>query len=69
VLDVRDESSTRNVVAQAADRLGGLDTLVTCVGVATAAATHETSLDSWESVIQINLTGTFLSIKPGVGLS
>jgi NAD(P)-dependent dehydrogenase (short-subunit alcohol dehydrogenase family) len=61
--DVSDEASTAAAVTTAADQLGGLDTVVTCAGILHAAMTHEMTLDQWQLVIGINLTGTFLLIK------
>ena len=42
------------------DRLGGLDVLVNAAGILRAARTHESTLDMWNQVIRVNLTGTYL---------
>lgn len=39
---------------------GGLDTIVSCAGIAREALLHETSEQDWHEVIAVNLTGTFL---------
>jgi NAD(P)-dependent dehydrogenase (short-subunit alcohol dehydrogenase family) len=61
--DVSDETSTATAVTAAADQLGGLDTIVACAGVLHAAMTHELTLQQWQRVIGINLTGTFLPVR------
>jgi NAD(P)-dependent dehydrogenase (short-subunit alcohol dehydrogenase family) len=61
--DVGDESSMARAVEQAAVAMGGLDVVVACAGVLDAGATHELSLDAWERMLRINLTGTFLTVK------
>jgi NAD(P)-dependent dehydrogenase (short-subunit alcohol dehydrogenase family) len=55
-LDVTDEASVNDVVGS----LQPLDVLVNAAGILRAAHTHECSLDVWNQVITINLTGTFL---------
>ncbi|MDT0543622.1 MULTISPECIES: SDR family NAD(P)-dependent oxidoreductase [Streptomyces] len=60
VLDVSDENAVNTVVADAVTRLGGLDALVNVAGMLRGAHTHECSLDLWNRVIAVNLTGTFL---------
>jgi NAD(P)-dependent dehydrogenase (short-subunit alcohol dehydrogenase family) len=57
-LDVANEAQVDEVVGAIAS--DGLDVLVNAAGILRAAHTHETSLDMWNQVININLTGTFL---------
>ncbi|MFF5501859.1 SDR family NAD(P)-dependent oxidoreductase [Streptomyces roseolus] len=66
VVDVADEESVRAGVAAAVTALGGLDVLVNAAGVLRSSHTHETTLDSFEQVLRINLTGTFLMIREAV---
>ncbi|MER5305491.1 SDR family NAD(P)-dependent oxidoreductase [Streptomyces lasiicapitis] len=66
VVDVADETSVRTGVAAAVTALGGLDVLVNAAGVLRSSHTHETSLDAFEQVLRINLTGTFLMIRESV---
>lgn len=61
--DVGDEAAVRDAVAGAAGHLGGLDTVVTSAGITIAGRTDETTLDAWDLVIRINLTGVFLTMK------
>ncbi|MBB4683553.1 SDR family NAD(P)-dependent oxidoreductase [Amycolatopsis jiangsuensis] len=60
VLDVADEASVVAGVAAAVEHLGGLDVLVNAAGILQAAHTQETSLELWNRVLAVNLTGTFL---------
>ena len=55
-LDVANEAQVDEVVRA----LDPLDVLINAAGILRAAHTHETSLDMWNQVITINLTGTFL---------
>ncbi|MFE9041109.1 SDR family NAD(P)-dependent oxidoreductase [Streptomyces sp. NPDC007818] len=66
VVNVADEESVRAGVAAAVTALGGLDVLVNAAGVLRSSHTHETSLDSFEQVLRINLTGTFLMIREAI---
>lgn len=60
VLDIADEAMVGDVVGQAIATLGGLDVLVNAAGILEGTHTHESSLDQWNRVIGVNLTGTFL---------
>ncbi|NML49513.1 SDR family oxidoreductase [Streptomyces sp. R302] len=66
LVNVADEESVRAGVAAAVTALGGLDVLVNAAGVLRSSHTHETSLDSFEQVLRINLTGTFLVIREAI---
>ncbi|PRW63340.1 SDR family NAD(P)-dependent oxidoreductase [Actinopolyspora mortivallis] len=59
-LDTGDEDSVVSVVDETVNRLGGLDVLVNSAGILRAAHTHEASLEMWNRIITVNLTGTFL---------
>lgn len=61
--DVGDEPAIAAAVDAAASRLGGLDTVAACAGITAAGATHETSLTAWETLLRVNLTGMFLTLK------
>lgn len=60
--DVRDEAQVKAAVDRAAE-LDTVSGLVTCAGIVLFASTHECSLDDWQRVIDVNLTGTFLAVK------
>ena len=64
--DVGDEQSVAAAVEGAAAALGGLDTVAACAGIVVAGATHELTLDTWETMLRVNLTGVFLAVKHAV---
>ncbi|WP_418956667.1 SDR family NAD(P)-dependent oxidoreductase [Streptomyces tritici] len=66
VVDIADENSVRAGVAAAVEALGGLDVLVNAAGILRSSHTHETSLDAFERVVRVNLTGTFLVIREAI---
>ncbi|MED5800635.1 SDR family NAD(P)-dependent oxidoreductase [Gordonia sp. Z-3] len=66
VINVADEASVRAGVAAAIESLGGLDVLINAAGILRSAHTHELALEDFESVIRINLTGTFLMIREAI---
>jgi glucose 1-dehydrogenase len=59
-MDVADEERVRRGLAEAADALGGLDLVVSNAGVQQPHLVVDMSLDDWELVTGVNLTGTFL---------
>ncbi|MEU9303552.1 SDR family oxidoreductase [Streptomyces sp. NPDC048269] len=63
VLDISDENAVKGGVAAAVETLGGIDVLVNAAGILRSAHTHQTTLDLWNKVIAVNLTGTFLMIR------
>ncbi|WP_338695842.1 SDR family oxidoreductase [Streptomyces sp. Q6] len=66
VVNVADETSVREAVASAVSTLGGLDVLVNAAGILRSGHTEQVSLDDFEQVIRINLTGTFLMIREAI---
>ncbi|WP_034091561.1 SDR family NAD(P)-dependent oxidoreductase [Streptacidiphilus albus] len=65
-VDIADEGSVREAVAAAVAALGGLDLLVNAAGILRSSHTHETSLEFFNKVITVNLTGTFLMIREAI---
>jgi NAD(P)-dependent dehydrogenase (short-subunit alcohol dehydrogenase family) len=59
-LDISDEAAVGTAVAAAVQRLGRLDVLVNAAGMLRGAHTHDCSLELWNRIISVNLTGTFL---------
>ena len=59
-LDVTDAKAVSAFVEAAAKRLGRLDVLVNSAGVREIVSVLELSLEEWNRVIGVNLTGTFL---------
>ncbi|AXN46890.1 Glucose 1-dehydrogenase [Mycobacterium marinum] len=62
-IDVADEKSVVDGVGAAVQALGGLDALVNAAGMLRAAHTHQTSIQQWNQIIAVNLTGTFLVVR------
>jgi NAD(P)-dependent dehydrogenase (short-subunit alcohol dehydrogenase family) len=59
-LDVCDQASCRAVVERSVKEFGALDHLVNCAIRMSPGALAELSLESWNLVVDIGLTGTFL---------
>ncbi len=59
-VDVGVEGDARRLAEQALDAFGTIDVLVNNAGVASAAPLVETSLDEWNRVLAVDLTGVFL---------
>lgn len=62
-VDISSENSVRKNIGPAITDLGGLDVLVNAAGILRSAHTHDMSLDFWNTVIGVNLTGTFLMTR------
>ena len=62
-IDIGDEGSVRDGVAFATHHLGGLDVLVNAAGILRSGHTEQVTLQEWDQIIRINLTGTFLMIR------
>ena len=58
--DVSDEASVEEAVRAAADRLGRLDCVLNAAGFAQFTPIEELSLASWNRMLAVHLTGTFL---------
>jgi NAD(P)-dependent dehydrogenase (short-subunit alcohol dehydrogenase family) len=63
ICDVGDDKSVTSAVTAAADEFGGLDTVVAAAGIVRPCNTAELELEDWETVIRVNLTGAFLTLK------
>lgn len=59
-LDVRDEDAVRAAV-------GGLDILANVAGIGSTTTAPDTTLEVWEDVFGVNVTGTFLCCKHAIG--
>ena len=62
-MDVADPQAIEATVKLALDSFGRLDILFNNAGMAEVSLIHETTLESWERVIAVTLTGTFLGLK------
>lgn len=69
-IDVRDNASVDAAIASAAEGLDGLDGLVTVVGGHTLFAPwqrlHDTSLELWDLVMQVNLGYVVVAVQAAV---
>jgi NAD(P)-dependent dehydrogenase (short-subunit alcohol dehydrogenase family) len=61
--DVGSEPEVAVMVREAVAWLGGLDIVVTSAGIVRSGSTSELPLSTWEAIIRVNLTGTFLVLK------
>lgn len=62
-VDVTDAGSVEKLRAAAHHRLGTVDILVACAGVAHSSPLARQSLEEWERIFAVNVTGTFLVTK------
>lgn len=64
--DVGDEGEVEAMFARMEDELGGIDILVANAGMQKDAPFDEMTLQQWNAVIQVNLTGQFLCARAAV---
>jgi glucose 1-dehydrogenase len=64
--DVARETEVRELFARAIDQLGTVDILVNNAGLQRDAAFEEMTLEQWNTVIGVNLTGQFLCAREAV---
>ncbi|MEJ2760478.1 MAG: SDR family NAD(P)-dependent oxidoreductase [Gammaproteobacteria bacterium] len=70
VADVTQEDQVREAVGEAEDAWGGLDIVVANAGIAMVGQDDRAdrlSLEVWQHMIDVNLTGIFLTCKHGIG--
>jgi NAD(P)-dependent dehydrogenase (short-subunit alcohol dehydrogenase family) len=61
--DVSDPVQIAAAVQRCVDEFGRLDVLINIAGILSLDHTHELTLERWNQVLTINLTGTFLFCK------
>ena len=64
--DVSDEAACAAAVAACVEAFGGLYTLINMAGILRFEHFHETSSDSWQQVLDINLNGTFYLCRAAI---
>ncbi|WP_024805653.1 mycofactocin-coupled SDR family oxidoreductase [Nocardia sp. BMG51109] len=64
--DIRDYDALAAAVAEGVGALGRLDIVVANAGISSPAPTLEMSEDTWQDMIDINLTGTWKTLKASV---
>ena len=65
-LDVTDYAQWESAVKTAVDEFGGLDIVVNNAGIANFGPIEEYTLEAWDTIIAINLTGVFYGIKAAI---
>jgi NAD(P)-dependent dehydrogenase (short-subunit alcohol dehydrogenase family) len=63
---VSDAAFVESLIAETVERHGRLDVLANVAGILRTANTHEHSLETWDQVIAVNLTGTFLCCRAAI---
>ena len=64
-LDVTDPKSVQEAFDHIRQETGGVDILICSAGLSRATWIEEMSLETWNEVLEVNLTGTFLCCKEG----
>ena len=66
--DVASEDDVRNAMDEVRSASGRLDVLVNAAGIEIEKTIEETSLEEWNRIFAINVTGTFLTCKHALPL-
>ena len=61
--DMTDEASVRRLFERIGEEHGDLDIVVANAGTAESAPFHRTSVDLWKKMLDVNLTGVFLTFQ------
>ena len=64
--DVTDEAAMTGLYAEAEELRGPFDIVVANAGGAESSPAHKTSLADWQRALDLNLTGSFLTVKPAL---
>ncbi len=65
-MDVTNESDWEGAVAMAIARFGKLDGVCNIAGIGRGGTIEDVTLDDWNAMIAVNLTGTMLGCKHGI---
>jgi NAD(P)-dependent dehydrogenase (short-subunit alcohol dehydrogenase family) len=63
VLDVRDDAATAKLVEDVVAKHGTLDIMLANAGIATVASVADMDIETWRSVLAVNLDGVFSSVR------
>lgn len=64
--DVSDPASASGAIGEAAEKLGGVDVLVSCAGVAGRGTVADTPVEEWDRVFAVNVRGLFLAAQAAI---
>jgi NAD(P)-dependent dehydrogenase (short-subunit alcohol dehydrogenase family) len=62
-VDVRDQDEVTALIERVEDELGPIGALVTSAGIGASGAILDTTLDEWNRILAVNLTGTFITTQ------
>jgi NAD(P)-dependent dehydrogenase (short-subunit alcohol dehydrogenase family) len=63
VCDISDETQVKNLIDKTIEKFKRVDVLINNAGIGSMRPVYATSLESFEKVLKVNLTGTFLCTK------
>jgi NAD(P)-dependent dehydrogenase (short-subunit alcohol dehydrogenase family) len=63
VCDISDENQVKNLIDETIKKFKRVDVLINNAGIGSMRPVYATSLESFEKVLKVNLTGTFLCTK------
>ena len=66
--DVTSEADVRSAFAAAVEGYGGVDIVVSCAGIAASAPIEDTTLEDWNRIHSILVTGYFLVVREGLSI-
>ena len=66
--DVSNEGMVKEMMNEIKSELGGIDALVNNAGITRDNLFMRMTLDQWQSVLNVNLTGSYLMARHGVGM-
>ncbi len=66
VADVTDEAEMAALYEKAEAARGPIDIVVANAGMSGSAPAHRTSMADWQRTLDVNLTGSFLTVKPAL---
>ena len=61
--DIRDPGAVKNLFAKTRDTFGRIDVVFNNAGFGASGAIEDLTFEQWKSVVDVNLTGTFLCIQ------
>lgn len=66
VCDVTNETAVSSLYAEAEKARGPFDIVVANVGMSGSSPAQRTALSDWQRTLDVNLTGSFLTVKPAL---